>query len=82
MMADLIVARSALPRTLTSFEPGSAVTDVPGSRPSIACLIVPAQWPQLMSSTRRLIAPSGTDVAAEVVVECCWQEHMAALSFE
>ena len=28
-MADLIAATSALPCTLTSFEPGSAVTDVP-----------------------------------------------------
>lgn len=81
-MADLIAATSALPCTLTSFEPGSAVTDVPGTLPSTACLIAPAQWPQAISSTRKLTAPPGVGVTAEAVVECCWQEHMAAKSFD
>ena len=46
--------KSVLPRTETSLEAGSASTRVPGRPVSMAFLIVPAQWPQVMSSTRRV----------------------------
>ena len=42
----------------------------------------PAQWPQAISSTGKLTAPPGVGVTAEAVVECYWQEHMAAKSFD
>src|SRR4051794_40291494 len=52
-MRTRTAARSVVPLTRTVLEAGSASTTAPGIPASTAWAIVAAQWPQVMSSTRR-----------------------------
>src|SRR5690349_20329984 len=77
-MMLLTWARSAAPSTETRRASGSAVTLEPGIELSMALLIVPAQWPQVMSSTRT-DRPAPVAAVETWSLECWWLLHMGLL---
>src|SRR4051794_4916329 len=61
-MTESTAAASAAPVTVTTWVFRSAVTDEPGMSRCRALLIVPTQWPQVMSGTRTAMAALAEEV--------------------